>query len=971
MTSRPGADLVGRTVELELLDSLLAGREGACRGLLLRGDPGAGKTALLDAAAARAGDLGTRVLRASGVEFEREMNFSALHQMLYPLRRHTGRLAGHHRDIVDRIFGLAPGPPPDPLAASTAVLALLGEVAVEGPLLMIADDVPWLDLASATALGFVVRRMSDHPIAFLATLRTGVRGICGQLALPVREIGPLTEGEAAELLDARWPGLRPSVRRRILAEAAGNPLALRELPGALTGTQRSGQVPLPARLPLSGRLEAAFASAVEALPAPTRTALLMAALDTGLDPAVIRKAAQAAWEDSADIDVAGPAATGGAVRGSEGVGALDPVTLSNAAQATECPSGGDVLGPARDAGLLQVDVGHLSFRHPLSRAVIVHLASPGERRRAHGALAAALTDVPERRAWHLAESATGPDEAVARALDEAALSAWRRGAEPGGPGEAGGAEARRVAASVAVSALMRAGELSPHPGDRSRRLVEAAYLATFTGQLDDVARLLADAGQAPDAPTGLVFAATAHLLTNEEGDVDAAYRLLARAVEDDTVTATNGDWDHHGILYALLLVSLYTLRPEPWHLLKAALSRCEPTAATPIRLCYDAYVGPTHAPDALRKGLADAFAALPADAAPWELIPLAFAAVATDALSDHRYLVLRMIERERDGGAIAMVVPALLLLCHDSYVHGRWDEAENLAQQGLDLAAAHGYHFWERQIRVLLASGAGLRGDAELARTRSEETTTWAAPRGIEVTEAYARSARRLAAMGEGDYEEAHVQAGRIEPPGAPVFGVPRRWTVLDLVETAVRTGRADEARDHVAAARRASVHRISPRTALICAGAEAVAADETEAGPLFEAALSLPHAARWPWEHARVQLAYGQWLRRTRDHRARRYLSAALETFDRIGARAMAQRARNELRATGVATTTGPVAPAAPLTVQERQIAELAAVGLTNRQIGERLFLSHRTVGSHLHRLYPKLGITSRAALRAALETM
>ena len=1005
MTSRPGADLVGRAAELELLDSLLAERDGARRGLLMHGDPGVGKTALLDAAAARAVNLGTRVLRASGVEFEREMNFSALHQMLYPLRRHTGRLAGHHRDVIDRIFGLAPGPAPDPLAASTSVLALLGEVAVEGPLLMIADDVPWLDLASATALGFVVRRMSDHPIAFLATLRTGVRGICGQLALPVREIGPLTEGEAARLLDARWPGLGPSVRRRILAEAGGNPLALRELPAALTGRQRSGQAPLPALLSLSGRLEAAFASAVEALPAPTRTALLMAALDTVIDPAVIRRAARAALEDPADIDAVRPAAIRGAVQGSEGTdghgpgtvrgavrdsqgvgghgsatptnavrdpeGGLVPVTLSNAAQAVECPVGSDVLGPARDAGLLQVDVGHLSFRHPLTRAVVVHLASPAERRRAHRSLAAALADVPERRAWHLAESATGPDETVARALDEAALSAWRRGAEPVGPGETVPSEGRRVAASAAVSALIRAGELSPHPGNRSRRLVEAAYLATFTGQLDDVPRLLADAGQAPDTPSGLVFAATAHLLTNEEGDVDAAYRLLVRALDDDTVTATNDDWDQHGILYALLLVSLYTLRPEPWHLLKTALTRCEPTTATPIRLCYDAYVDPTHAPDALRKGLADAFAALPADAAPWELIPLAFAAVATDALSDHRYLVFRMIERERDGGAIAMVVPALLLLCHDSYVHGRWDEAENLAQQGLDLAAAHGYHFWERQIRVLLASGAALRGEAELARARSEETTTWAAPRGIEVTEAYARSARRLAAMGEGDYEEAHVQAGRIEPPGAPAFGVPRRWTLLDLVETAVRTGRVDEAHDHVAAARRAAVHRISPRTALICAGAEAVAADETEAGPLFETALSLPHAARWPWEHARVQLAYGQWLRRTRDHRARRYLSAALETFERIGAGAMAQRARNELRATGVATTTGPVAPAAALTAQERQIAELAAVGLTNRQIGERLFLSHRTVGSHLHRLYPKLGITSRAALRAALETM
>ena len=929
MTSRAGADLVGRTAELELMDSLSAGRHGGCPGLLLRGGPGVGKTALLDAAAARAAAAGVRVLRASAVEFEAEMDFSALHQMLYPLRHHADRLADHHRDVVDRIFGLAPGPSPDPSAASTAVLALLGEASVERPLLMIADGVPWIDRASATALGFVVRRVGEDPVVFLAAVRPGAHTFCDQLDLSVREIGPLGERAAAELLDARWPGLGPSVRRRVLAEAAGNPLALLELPAALSGRQRLGHVPLPPLLPLTGRLEAAFAAAVEGLPEPTRTALLMAALDPGID--------------------------------------LD--TMRTATRDSTCV---DALAPAREADLLHVDeaVGRLGFRHPLIRAAIVHLASAGERRRAHHALAAALTDLPERRAWHLAEAATGPDETVARALDRAALSAWRRGTAPGAAaravGEAAGSDRRRIAGAAAVAALMRAGELSPHPGDRSRRLVEAAYLATFTGQLGDVTRLLTDAGQAHDTPTGLILAATAHLLTNDEGDVDAAYRLLARALDDTTDTAENDDWDLHGILYVLLLVSLYTLRPEPWQLLKTTMARFEPASVTPIRLCYDAYVDPTSGSDALRKDLADAFAALPVDAAPWELIPLAFAAVAMDALSDPRYLVSRMIERERDGGAIAMVVPALMLLCHDSYVHGRWDEAEDLAQEGLDLAAAHGYHFWERQIRALLASGAALRGDAELARTRSEETTTWAAPRGIEVTEAYARAARRLAAMGQGDYEEAHVQVDRVDPPG-----VPSRWMVLDLVEAAVRTGRTDEARAHVTAARKAGIHRISPRIAMITIGAEAVAAEENEAGPLFEAALSLPQAARWPWEHARIQLAYGQWLRRTRNHHARRYLSAALETFDRIGAKAMAQRARNELRATGVATATGPAAPTAALTVQERQIAELAAVGLTNRQIGERLFLSHRTVGSHLHRLYPKLGITSRAALRAALEAM
>ena len=928
--SRPGADLAGRAAELELIDSLLAGPGSGGTRLLLRGAPGVGKTALLDAAAVRAAHIGMRVLRASGVDFEAEMTFSALHQMLYPLRRDADRLAGHHRDVLDRIFGVAPGPSPDPLAVSTAVLALLGEVTVERPLLMIADDVAWIDRASATALGFVVRRIGDDPVTFLAAARTGTEGLWLQLRLPVREIGPLTARSAAELLDARWPGLAPTVRRRLIAEAGGNPLALRELPAELSGRQRSGRDPLPALLPFSVRLETAFATAVEGLPASTRRVLLMAALDAGADLATIRRAGQGA-------------------------------------------AGVDELAPAQQADLVRVDAadGHIAFSHPLVRATIVHLASPYERRSAHRSLATALAHSAERRAWHLAEAATGPDEAVARALDEAALSAWRRGvpsvAAARTPDETAGSDRRHVAASVAVAALIRAGELSPHPGDRSRRLVEAAYLATITGQLEDVSRLLADA----DTPTGLVFAATAHFLTSDEGDVDAAYRLLTQALDDVTDPAGYDSWDSYAILYALLLVSLYTLRPEPWQLLEKAMARFEPAAVTPFRLCYDAYVDPTRASDGLRQGLADAFAALPADAAPWELIPLAFAAVAMDALSDHRYLVSRMIERERDGGAVAMVIPALMLLGHDSYAHGQWDEAERLATEGLDLATVYGYHFWERQIRALLASGAALRGDAELARTRSEETTTWAVPRGIEVTEAYARTARHLAAIGQGDYEEAHVQAARIDPPGAPSPGIPGRWVVLDLVEAAVRTGRTDEARAHVAAAREAGIHRISPRIAMTTAGAAALAADEKEAGPLFELALALPQAARWPWEHGRIQLAYGQWLRRTRDPRARLHLSAALETFDRIGAKAMAHRARNELRATGVATTSGPDASTAALTVQERQIAELAAIGLTNKQIGERLFLSHRTVGSHLHRLYPKLGITSRAALRVALEAM
>jgi DNA-binding CsgD family transcriptional regulator len=924
---RPVAEVVGRSAELDLIDSLLAGPDPDVRGLLLRGDPGVGKTALLDAAAVRAGIAGMRVLRVSGVEFEAEMPFSALHQMLYPLRAYADGLGDHHGATLRRLFDLAPESLPGEMAAATAVLALLGAAAAaERALLLVVDDTHWIDRASAVALAFVARRAAGVPIVVFAAARPGTDRFVDQLRLSERDVRPLAMKSSVKLLDSRWPTLARPVRRRLLTEADGNPLALRELPGSLTERQRSGRDPLPALLPLSGRLTAAFADDVASLPASTRRLLLLAALEPDAGPAILQAAAQGA----ADLDD---------------------------------------LAPARRANVLRAEAAadRVTFRHSLIRSAIAGTARASDLRGAHRALAAALAGDPERRAWHLAEAAAGPDEAVARALDEAALSAWRRGARAQRRPDR--ADRRRTAASAAVAALVRAGELSPHPADRSRRLVEAGYLATMTGRLDEVPRLLADAGQAADTPAGLVFAATALLLTNDDGDVHAPYRLLVRALDD--VAENDCRWDHDAILYALLLVSLYALGPEPWELLNTAMARFEPAEVIPFRLCYDAYVDPTRDSDAVRDGLSGAFAALPEDAAPWQIVPLAFAAVAMDSLADYRYQVLRMIERERDGGAIAMVIPGLMLLAHDSYVHGRWDEAEQLARDGLDLADGYGYHFWAAQLRAVLASGAALRGEMDLARSGSEETTAWAAPRGIGVTEAYARSARILAAIGQGDFEEVHVQASRIDPPGAPSPGVPGRWAVLNLVEAAVRTGRMAEARAHVAAARRAGIDRIGPRIALITAGAAALAADDADAGPLFESALSLPDAARWPWEHARIQFAYGQWLRRARDTgSARWHLRGALETFERIGAAAMAQRARGELRATGL-TTARPGHAEPAMTPQEREIAELAAAGLTNKAIGERLFLSHRTVSSHLYRVYPKLGVSSRSALGAALAAL
>ncbi len=403
------------------------------------------------------------------------------------------------------------------------------------------------------------------------------------------------------------------------------------------------------------------------------------------------------------------------------------------------------------------------------------------------------------------------------------------------------------------------------------------------------------------------------------------------------------------------------------------MARYDPDGTTPLRLCHAALAEPGRTPDLVRDGLARAFAALPADVASWHVIPLAFAASWVDALSDYRHLCLRMIGRERDGGANALAISTLLLLLSgDSYTHGLWDEAEHLAQQGLELAAAHGHHLLQRQLRCHLALIAAARGNLERAQAINDEITTWAAPRGVGLPQAIARYARTIAALGQGDYEQAYAQAIRVDPPGPPTSGAPSPLTVLDLVEAAVRTGRTEQARAHVTAARQAGIDRISARAALVTAGAAALAAPDRDADRLFQAALSVPHSDRWPFEQARIQLAYGERLRRTRDTtRARLHLRAALETLDRLGARPWTQRARNELRATGVATTSRADTEAPLLTAQERQIATLAATGLTNKQIGERLYLSHRTVSAHLHRVFPKLGITSRAALRDALEAI
>ena len=420
--------LVGRSDELALVSAFVERARTGGEALLLFGEPGAGKTVLLDSAAEAAAAADTWVLRAAGVEFEADLTYSGLHQVLLPLLGEFAQLSAVHRDALNVALGYGEGPPPHRLLVSTATLTVLRQAAAARPVLMIVDDLPWLDRASAGVLAFVARRLAGSRAGFLAASRPGQESFFERAGLAQHELGPLDEEAASGLVSSRFPELAPRVRQRVVAEAQGNPLALLELPAALSGAQRAAAEALPVVLPLSRRLQALFASRASALPAPARWLLLLAVLDGSGDLRLLQAAAgQQQIED---------------------------------------------LAPAEQAGLVRVDdrTGRLVFRHPLTRSAIVELSTSGDRRRAHRALAAQLADQPERRAWHLGEAAVEPDEQIAGLLEETAQRILRRADAVG-----------------AVSALLRGAELSPARADRSRRLAQAAAVgAAFSLETDTV-----------------------------------------------------------------------------------------------------------------------------------------------------------------------------------------------------------------------------------------------------------------------------------------------------------------------------------------------------------------------------------------------------------------------------------------------------------------------------------------------------
>ncbi|MFI5934334.1 AAA family ATPase [Actinoplanes sp. NPDC051494] len=581
-------------------------------------------------------------------------------------------------------------------------------------------------------------------------------------------------------------------------------------------------------------------------------------------------------------------------------------------------------------GLLDVDpaTGRIGFRHPLVRSAVVQLASPNERRAAHADLAARYPHDLHRRAGHLAAATVDPDPVVADTLERAAQAATRRGG-----------------AATAVGWLTRAAELSDRPADRARRLGDAAFIAGQAGLLTRAETLSRAAGEVA-TPAAVLSAGYVGLY--RDGDV-SLHRSVAQTLRAHAATA--GDDTVDWLVTLLLAIAQFATDPVLWAQTDELVDELAGRLPATTLLFRDTWG------DIVRRGAGVAerlhrAAATLDDNPPWHVMRLGVCAYRVDALADFRPYLSRIVDRERDAGAITNMMTMMHLTMLDHTASGRWDEAVRIGERGIGLAAEHGYELFGHQFRVFLGLVAAQRG--ELARATELQATVdrWARPRRVGQLVGYAESI--------GDYETAWAYATGLATPGefAPYAQQAPR-TLLDLVEAGLHTGRDGPARTHAEAARDARLDRISPRLALLTLGALAMTGPCDEA---YAAVAAHPAAAAFPFERARIALAHGMWLRRQRRVvEARAVLTGAHDTFAALGATSWSERARHEL-ASGVPAR-------AELTTQERHIAELAATGLSNKQIGARLFLSPRTVGAHLYRIFPKLGITSRAALRDALD--
>jgi len=902
--------LYGRRAERALIAALLAGaRKGRSGVLTIRGQAGMGKSTLLRDAAEQASDL--CLLHATGAESEVELAFAALHQLLRPVLDRLDELPAPQAGALRGAFGLT-GTQPDQFLVELGVLSLLANVAAEQPVLCLVADAQWLDRASADALVFVARRVEAEAVVLLLAARDDNARQFRAPGLPELHLDGLDPEAASQLLEARAGKLAPDVRDRLVEEAGGNPLALLELPTTLSDEQLAGREPLPEQLPLSARLQEVVLQPVRRLPAATQALLLIAAA-----------------EDSGEL-----------------------ATVLPAGQALSV--GPEALEPAERAGLVHTTERELRFRRPLVRSAIYQGATFMARQGAHRALIAVLEGEQnaDRRARHLAAAAIGPDEQVARALEASADRAARRG----GP-------------AAAAAALQRAAALTPEPMLRVRRLVAAARHLWEAGQAERAQALLDQV--APLSADPRVRAGIAHVRGAIElgaGTPATACTLLIKGAEPilESDPERAADMLVLATWAALAANRLDRIVDE----ISPAVLRLPGQNDVRVKQVAESLVrfGLGHVPTAA--AVEDAphtvAAAWPPPALIWVWPMLLVAEPAgDDVTAEKRYA--RSVAVSRSAGTVSTLTVALANLALAEACLGRWPSAVRNATEGLRLARMTSQEAMAGHLLVLLAGIAALQGRADDCRRLADDALAPATFRPLAVVAASALWVLAQLDLTVGRPAAALDRLQALATPEHPTAHAPVALLATgDLVEAAARAGAIGGMEPFVARFERWAEWDRRPWTMVVARRCRALVTQGQDAERHYQAALATDRIGELPFELARTELLYGEWLRRARRRAdARSYLRAALEEFERLGATPWAERARTELRASGESARKRDPSTREQLTPQELQIALRAERGLTNREIAAQLYLSPHTVSYHLRKIFAKLRIASRVDLR------
>ncbi|MFC8796593.1 AAA family ATPase [Promicromonospora sp. NPDC057138] len=918
----PGEPLVGRRRESQVLDDLVAGvREGRSQALVLRGDTGVGKTALLGRLVGQAHRC--RVARVVGVESEMELAFAGLHQLCAPMLDGLDRVPEPQRDALGTALGLRGGDTPDRFLVGLAVLSLLAEAAVERPLICLVDDVQWLDNASVQTLNFVARRLPQPlPVAIVFAERdqTG-QGQTGEdqtvRGLPELVVGGLSDRDAHLLLDAELTGpVDARVRDRMVAETQGNPLALTQLVRGLTPEQMAGGYGLPGTGPLAGRMEGAFERRLAPLPPETRTLLLVAAAEPGRDPALV-------WRAATALRV--------------GVAAAEPATA---------------------AGLL--DVGdQVRFAHPLARSAVYRAADPDARRAAHRALAEAADPAadPERRAWHRAHAVAGPDEDVAAELERCAARAQARGG---------------VAAAAAFRE--RSAELTPDPALRAERALRAAQAKFHTGAPERALGLLTavDAGPADDLLRARADLVRAQIAGARGDGRDGPLLPVARRLEPlDPELARD---TYRDALQAALVCGRLARSGGVREVATALLAFPRSDVGRPV--CDDLLEGMSTVVTAgyaagaptLRRAVRDVEAGMDwaiEACLPW--MPLV-CRMAQDVWDDELWhaLTTRSVEAARTHGQLRVLPPLLFSSTALQALEGDLDGAQAAGEEAAMIAEATGNLSLLPYGNVFVAA---LRGDEERTTALLAGAAAEAAARAEGHWLPAAAWSAAVLHNGLGQYDRA-LSASEEGSAYPDELGL-GSWSLVELVEAASRVGEPDRAKDALARLDEIAQACRTDWALGAAARSRALLGEGADAEEAYREAIERLARTRLTALHARTCLVYGEWLRReSRRTDAREQLRLAHDLLAASGIEGFAQRARRELLACGETVRVRSGDPAAVLTEQEAQIARLAVDGGTNAEIAGRLFISPRTVEWHLRKVYTKLGIARRTELRQALNT-